>query len=71
MHLDQISGLIPKEKKLCVSFQEIMDGINEEWLSDKSRFIWDGLNKQRLDAPYIKNEEGKLKVSSWMKHLML
>ena len=25
------------------------DGINEEWLSDKSRYIWDGLNKQRLD----------------------
>jgi NADH-quinone oxidoreductase subunit G len=27
------------------------DGVNEEWLSDKSRFVWDGLRRQRLDKP--------------------
>ncbi|MCR9088594.1 MAG: NADH-quinone oxidoreductase subunit NuoG [Rhodobacteraceae bacterium] len=40
------------------------DGINEEWLSDKSRFVWDGLRRQRLDKPYIR-ENGKLRPSSW------
>ena len=54
-----------KGKKIMRIIPRNHDGINEEWLSDKSRFIWDGLNKQRLDAPYIRNKEGKLKVSSW------
>ena len=54
-----------KGKKIMRIIPRNHDGINEEWLSDKSRFIWDGLNKQRLDAPYIRNEAGKLKVSSW------
>ena len=40
------------------------DGVNEEWLSDKSRFIWDGLRRQRLDRPYVR-ENGKLKPASW------
>jgi len=41
------------------------DEINEEWLSDKSRFIWDGLNRQRLDKPYIRNSSGKLQETTW------
>ena len=41
------------------------DGINEEWLSDKSRYIWDGLNKQRLDIPYVRDNSGRLKPCSW------
>jgi NADH-quinone oxidoreductase subunit G len=40
------------------------DDINEEWISDKTRFIWDGLRLQRLDRPYIR-EHGKLRVSTW------
>ncbi|HRK42835.1 MAG TPA: NADH-quinone oxidoreductase subunit NuoG, partial [Gemmobacter sp.] len=40
------------------------DGVNEEWLSDKSRFIWDGLRRQRLDTPYIR-ENGRLRKASW------
>lgn len=40
------------------------DDVNEEWISDKSRFIWDGLKTQRLDRPYIR-ENGKLKPASW------
>ncbi|MCQ8184770.1 NADH-quinone oxidoreductase subunit NuoG [Parvularcula maris] len=42
----------------------VHDGINEEWLADKSRFIWDGLAKRRLDKPYIR-EAGKLRPASW------
>ena len=40
------------------------DGVNEEWISDKSRFVWDGLRRQRLDRPYIR-ENGKLRPSNW------
>lgn len=40
------------------------DGVNEEWLSDKSRYVWDGLRRQRLDRPYIR-ENGRLRPASW------
>ncbi|NIY72545.1 NADH-quinone oxidoreductase subunit G [Marivivens donghaensis] len=40
------------------------DGVNEEWISDKSRFVWDGLRRQRLDTPYIR-ENGKLRKATW------
>ena len=40
------------------------DGVNEEWLSDKSRYAWDGLRRQRLDTPYIR-ENGKLRAATW------
>ena len=40
------------------------DGVNEEWISDKSRFVWDGLRRQRLDTPYIR-ENGKLRKAGW------
>ena len=39
--------------------------LNEEWLDDKSRFIWDGLRRQRLDSPYVRGADGKLKPASW------
>jgi NADH-quinone oxidoreductase subunit G len=40
------------------------DGVNEEWISDKTRFVWDGLRRQRLDVPYLR-ENGKLRKASW------
>ncbi|MEO1658681.1 MAG: NADH-quinone oxidoreductase subunit NuoG [Pseudomonadota bacterium] len=40
------------------------EGVNEEWLADKSRFIWDGLAKRRLDRPFIR-EGGSLRPASW------
>ncbi|MDR0809922.1 MAG: NADH-quinone oxidoreductase subunit NuoG [Gemmobacter sp.] len=40
------------------------DGVNEEWLSDKGRFVWDGLRRQRLDTPFIR-ENGRLRPASW------
>ena len=42
--------------------------INEEWISDKTRYACDGLLKQRLDVPYIK-KENKLVKSSWAEAL--
>jgi NADH-quinone oxidoreductase subunit G len=44
------------------------DGVNEEWISDKTRFIWDGLRRQRLDVPYIR-EGGKLRRATWAEAL--
>jgi NADH-quinone oxidoreductase subunit G len=46
------------------------DGVNEEWISDKTRFVWDGLRRQRLDVPYIR-ENGKLRKASWPEALTL
>ena len=42
----------------------INEAINEEWISDKTRFIWDGLKSQRLDRPYVR-KSGKLQPASW------
>jgi NADH-quinone oxidoreductase subunit G len=40
------------------------EAVNEEWISDKTRFIWDGLKTQRLDRPYVK-KNGRLTPVSW------
>ena len=40
------------------------EDINEEWISDKTRYAVDGLARQRLDQPYIR-VAGKLKPASW------
>jgi NADH-quinone oxidoreductase subunit G len=40
------------------------DDINEEWISDKTRHVVDGLRTQRLDQPYVR-EKGKLRPATW------
>jgi len=40
------------------------DDINEEWISDKTRHVVDGLRTQRLDRPYVR-EGGKLRPATW------
>src|SRR5882724_9166636 len=42
----------------------VNDAVNEEWISDKTRHVVDGLRTQRLDRPYIR-ENGQLKPASW------
>ena len=42
----------------------VNDAINEEWISDKARHVWDGLRTQRLDRPYVR-KQGKLVPVSW------
>ena len=42
----------------------VAEDVNEEWLSDRSRFACDGLKRQRLDKPYIK-KDGKLVPATW------
>lgn len=42
----------------------VNEDINEEWISDKTRYIWDGLKTQRLDRPYVRRD-GRLQPASW------
>ena len=48
----------------------INEDINEEWISDKTRYSCDGLLKQRLDTPYIR-ENGRLQKASWSRVLKI
>jgi len=41
------------------------EDVNEEWISDKTRFAVDGLSKRRLDRPYVRGADGKLRAASW------
>ena len=42
----------------------VNDDVNEEWISDKTRHVVDGLRSQRLDQPYVR-ERGRLRPASW------
>ena len=39
------------------------DGVNEEWISDKTRFVWDGLRRQRWIA--IHPRKRQIAPASW------
>jgi NADH-quinone oxidoreductase subunit G len=43
----------------------VNEAVNEEWISDKTRFAIDGLRRQRLDRPYVRGADGKLAPASW------
>ena len=42
----------------------VNEAVNEEWITDKTRHVVDGLRLQRLDRPYLR-ENGKLRPASW------
>ena len=42
----------------------VNEDVNEEWISDKTRFVWDGLKTQRLDTPYIRVGKA-LRPATW------
>jgi NADH-quinone oxidoreductase subunit G len=46
------------------------DGVNEEWISDKTRYVADGLKVQRLDRPYVR-KNGRLEPAGWDEALAL
>jgi NADH-quinone oxidoreductase subunit G len=46
----------------------VNDAVNEEWISDKTRQVVDGLATQRLDRPYVR-ENGRLRPASWQEAL--
>jgi NADH-quinone oxidoreductase subunit G len=44
------------------------EAVNEEWISDKTRYAVDGLSRQRLDRPFVR-EGGKLRAATWAEAL--
>lgn len=46
------------------------EDVNEEWIADKTRHAIDGLRRQRLDRPYVR-ENGRLRAASWDEALSL
>ncbi|HLM38547.1 MAG TPA: molybdopterin-dependent oxidoreductase, partial [Microvirga sp.] len=42
----------------------VNEAVNEEWITDKTRQIVDGLRLQRLDRPFVR-ENGRLRPASW------
>src|SRR5262249_9433694 len=53
-----------REREVMRVLPRIHEGINEEWLADKSRHACDGLQYQRLDRPFVR-KNGKLQPASW------
>ena len=41
------------------------EDVNEEWISDKTRHVVDGLIKRRLDTPWVRDNKGTLTASTW------
>merc|ERR1719410_483274 len=39
--------------------------INEEWISDKTRFAYDGLKRQRITEPFVRGKDGLLQAETW------
>ncbi len=55
-------------KEVMRILPRLNEEINEEWISDKTRFAYDGLKSQRLDRPYVR-KKGKLQPVSWKEAL--
>ncbi|NNF80057.1 MAG: NADH-quinone oxidoreductase subunit G, partial [Rhizobiales bacterium] len=53
-----------RDREVMRIMPRLNEEVNEEWISDKTRFIWDGLRTQRLDQPYVR-KNGKLEAASW------
>lgn len=51
-------------KEVMRILPRLNEAVNEEWISDKTRHIVDGLRTQRLDRPYIR-QNGALRPASW------
>ena len=62
--LDEFQGEI---KRVLPRFNK---EINQEWISDKSRFFYDGLGVQRLDKPFIRDNNNKLIATDWERSLV-
>src|ERR1700756_324752 len=51
-------------REVMRNLPRVNEAVDEEWISDKTRHIVDGLRTQRLDRPFIR-ENGKLRAASW------
>jgi NADH-quinone oxidoreductase subunit G len=57
-------ALHSKGREVMRALPRINDDVNEEWLSDKGRFMVDGLTKRRLDKVFMRTR-GKLQPAGW------
>src|SRR6266702_874949 len=57
-------GVDTRRREVMRVLPRINEAVNEEWISDKTRHVVDGLRTQRLDRPYIR-EAGKLRAATW------
>ena len=71
-HTIDVMDAVGSNIRVDVKGREVMrvlpslhEGINEEWISDKTRFSYDGLKYRRLDRPYVRNKKGKLEEATW------
>ncbi|MGE0213254.1 MAG: NADH-quinone oxidoreductase subunit NuoG [Parvibaculaceae bacterium] len=53
-----------RDREIMRVLPRLNEAVNEEWISDKGRFVWDGLRSQRLDRPYVR-VDGRLREASW------
>lgn len=44
---------------------QLFQEVNEEWISDATRFAYDGLKRQRLVTPFVRNQSGELEQTDW------
>ncbi len=51
-------------KEVMRVLPRLNEDINQEWISDKTRFAYDGLKRNRLDRPYVR-KDGKLQEATW------
>lgn len=49
----------------------VNEDVNEEWISDKSRFSYDGLKKQRLTVPLRRKKDGTFEELEWQEAMEL
>lgn len=53
-----------KGREVLRVLPRLHEDVNEEWISDRTRFSYDGLGKGRIDRPYVR-EKNKLRPATW------
>ncbi|MGV3510617.1 MAG: NADH-quinone oxidoreductase subunit NuoG [Novosphingobium sp.] len=51
-------------REVLRALPRVNDDVNEEWLSDRGRYMVDGLTRRRLDKPWLRRD-GKLVATTW------
>jgi NADH dehydrogenase/NADH:ubiquinone oxidoreductase subunit G len=59
-----------KETEVLRVLPVLNDTLNEEWISDKTRFSFDGLKNQRIGTPFMKDKNGNLTAENWENSLI-
>lgn len=57
--------MIDFSNEISLNYFQFQKEVNEEWISDKTRFAYDGLKRQRLTAPMLKDRQGQLVPCDW------